>query len=131
MPVFRFLIMVVFPALLAACAASSGNERIADLTQANLSTDIVKGKTTQAQVRQLYGDPIKTSFTDSGNETWEYEFSRLEAKAINYVPYVNLIQSGADGDKKTIVFLFDKNKIVQNYTLSVSKVEVTRGLVTR
>jgi hypothetical protein len=117
--------------LLIACAATVGNESIAELTQASLSSNVVKGRTAQAQIRQLYGDPIKTSFTDSGNEIWEYEFSRLQAKPENYVPYVNLIQSGAEGDKKTLVFFFDRNKVVQNYTLSNSKVDINRGLVSR
>lgn len=128
MSFFRFCAVAVIPALLVACA-SAGNERIADLTQQNLTAAVVKGKTTQAQVRAFYGDPLTVGFTDSGNETWTYEFTRTQPKAINFVPYANLIQSGAEGDKKSLVFFFDKNKIVQNYTMSNSKVDVTRGLV--
>lgn len=115
---------------LAGCA-SVGNERIADATQDSVSTQLVKGKTTQADVRRFYGDPIKTAFTDSGNESWEYEFTRLEPKATNFIPYVNLIHSGAEGDKKSIVILFNKNKIVQQYTVSSSKIDVSQGLITR
>jgi len=130
MSLLRLLATIALQALLVACT-SAGNERIADLTQSNLSSDIVKGKTTQAQVRQLYGDPIKTSFTDSGNESWEYEFSRLQSKPTNFIPYVNLIQSGAEGDKKSIVFFFNRDKVVLNYTLSNSKVDISHGLITR
>ena len=67
-------------AFLAGCA-SSGNESIADASLQTVSEQLVKGKTTQAQVRQLYGDPMKSSFTDSGNESWEYEIlqNALEA----------------------------------------------------
>src|SRR5262245_66350985 len=83
--------------------SSSGNESIADASQQTVSGQLVKGRTTQAQVRQLYGDPIKTSFTDSGNESWEYEFSRLHSKPTNFIPYVNLIYSGSEGDKKSLV----------------------------
>ena len=111
--------------------ASVGNERIADATQESVSTQLVKGKTTQDDVRRLYGDPIKTSFTDSGNESWEYEFTRLESKPTNFIPYVNLIHSGAEGDKKSIVILFNKSKIVQQYTVSSSKIDVSQGLITR
>ncbi len=129
MSFFRFCAVAVVPALLAACA-SAGNDRIADVTQQKLSTDIVKGRTSQAQVRALYGDPMTVGFTDSGNETWTYEFSHMEPKAINFVPYANLIQSGAEGDKKSLVFFFDKNKVVQSFTMSNSKVDVTKGLIT-
>ena len=115
---------------LAGCA-SSGNESIADASRETVSEQLVKGKTTQSQVRQLYGDPIKSSFTDSGNESWEYEFSRMRSKPINFVPYVNAIYSGAEGDKKSLVIFFDRSKVVQQYTISSSKVDISRGLITR
>lgn len=117
-------------ALLGGCA-SSGNESIADASAQSVSEQIVKGKTTQAQVRQIYGDPIKTSFTDSGNESWEYEFSRLHSKPTNFIPYVNWIHSGAEGDKKSLVIFFNKSKVVQQYTVSTSKVDISQGLITR
>jgi outer membrane protein assembly factor BamE (lipoprotein component of BamABCDE complex) len=111
--------------------ASVGNESIADASVETVSHQLTKGKTTQEQVRQLYGDPMKSSFTDSGNETWEYEFSRLRSKPTNFVPYVNIIYSGAEGDKKSLVIFFDKRKIVQQYTVSTSQVDISRGLFTR
>ena len=117
-------------AFLGGCA-SVGNERIADASLQTVSEQLVKGKTTQEHVRQLYGDPMKTSFTDSGNETWEYEFSRLHSKPTNFIPYVNLIYSGAEGDKKSLVIFFNKSKVVQQYTISSSKVDLSQGLVTR
>jgi hypothetical protein len=92
---------------------------------------LTKGKTTQTQVRQFYGDPIKSSFTDSGNEIWEYEFSRLHAKPTSFIPYVNLVYSGAEGDKKSLVIFFDKRKIVQQYTINNSKVDVSQGIIPR
>ncbi|WP_024517446.1 hypothetical protein [Bradyrhizobium sp. Tv2a-2] len=117
-------------ALLSGCA-SVGNESIADATPESVSAQLIKGKTTQQNVRGLYGDPAKTSFTDSGNETWEYDFSRMHSKPTNFIPYVNLIHSGAEGDKKSLVIFFDRSKVVQQYTVSSSKVDVSQGLITR
>jgi outer membrane lipoprotein-sorting protein len=111
--------------------ASVGNESIADASQQSVAEQLTKGKTSQARVRQAYGDPMKTSFTDSGNEIWEYEFSRLQSKPVNFIPYVNVLYSGAEGDKKSLVIFFDKHKIVQQYTISSSKVDVSRGLIPR
>jgi hypothetical protein len=111
--------------------ASVGNESIADTTPESVSTQLVKGKTTQENVRGLYGDPVKTSFTDSGNETWEYDFSRMHSKPTNFIPYVNLIHSGAEGDKKSLVIFFDRSKVVRQYTISSSKVDVSQSLITR
>jgi hypothetical protein len=117
-------------AFLSGCA-SLGNERIADASPETVSGQLIKGRTTQAHVGQLYGDPIKSSFTDSGNEIWEYEFSRLHSKPTNFIPYVNLVYSGAEGDKKSLVIFFDRNKIVQQYTINSSKVDVSQGLIPR
>ena len=116
--------------LLCGCA-SVGNESIADATYETVSGQLIKGKTRQQQVRELYGDPVKTSFTDSGNEIWEYEFARMHSKPTNFIPYVSLIHSGAEGDKKSLVIFFDKSKVVQQYTISSSKVDVSQGLIAR
>jgi hypothetical protein len=117
-------------ALLSGCA-SVGNERIANATHESVSAQLIKGKSTQEHVRGLYGDPAKTSFTDSGNEIWEYDFARMHSKPTNFVPYVNLIYSGAEGDKKSLVVFFDRSKVVRQYTISSSKVDVSQGLITR
>jgi hypothetical protein len=116
--------------LLGGCA-SVGNESIADATSESVSAQLVKGRTTQENVRGLYGDPAKTTFTDTGNEIWEYDFSRMHSKPTNFIPYVNLIHSGAEGDKKSLVIFFDKSKVVRQYTISSSKVDVSQGLITR
>jgi outer membrane protein assembly factor BamE (lipoprotein component of BamABCDE complex) len=117
-------------ALLTGCA-SVGNERIADATPQTVSTQLFKGKTTQEQVRELYGDPVKISFTDSANEIWEYDFSRMHSKPTNFIPYVSLIHSGAEGDKKSLVIFFDKSRLVRQYTISTSKIDISQGLITR
>jgi len=124
------LVGVLLSTCLAGCA-SVGNQSIADASAESVSHQIFKGKTSQAQVRQLFGDPMKTSFTDSGNETWEYEFSRLHSKPTNFIPYVNAVYSGAEGDKKSLVIFFDRNKIVQQFTVSTSQVDISQGLFTR
>ena len=117
-------------ALLGGCA-SSGNQSIADATHESVSAQLIKGKTTQENVRAIFGDPATTSFTDSGNEIWQYDFSRMHSKPTNFIPYVNLIHSGAEGDKKSLVVFFDKSKVVRQYTISSSKVDISRGLITR
>ena len=120
----------LFAASLGGCA-SVGNESIADASPQSVSAQLIKGRTRQQHVREIYGDPAKISFTDSGNEIWEYDFSRMMSKPTNFIPYVSLIHSGAEGDKKSLVIFFNKSKVVQQYTLSTSKVDVSSGLITR
>jgi hypothetical protein len=125
----------VLVSLLSACVVagciSSGNESIADATGATVAGQLVKGRTTQADVRKLYGDPLKTSFSANGFESWEYEFTRLQSKPTNFIPYINLVHSGAEGDKKTLVVFFDKQKVVQDFTMSTSRINTSQGLITR
>ena len=121
---------IILCCALGACM-SSGNESIADATNATVSTQLVKGRTTQNDVRRIYGDPIKTSFSSNGFETWEYEFTRLQSKPTNFIPYVNIVHSGAEGDKKALVIFFDKQKVVQDYTMSTSRIDMSRGIITR
>jgi outer membrane protein assembly factor BamE (lipoprotein component of BamABCDE complex) len=123
-------ILLLLCSLLAACA-TAGNDSIADATGESVAASLHKGRTTQADVRKLYGDPMKTSFSSNGFETWEYEFTKMQSRPTNFIPYVNLVHSGADGEKKSLVIFFDKRKVVQDYTMSASKVEVSRGLITR
>lgn len=125
-----YLLAGVACMLLGGCA-SVGNESIADATPESVSGQLIKGRTTQQHVREVYGDPVKTSFTDSGNEIWEYDFSRMHAKPTNFIPYVSLIHSGAEGDKKSLVVFFDRAKVVQQYTISSSKVDISQGLIAR
>lgn len=128
--------IVSIPILVRPCPAGHGkwtdeNKSIADATGSSVGSEITKGKTTRAQVRQLYGDPIKTSFASNGNETWEYEFSRPQPRVTNFIPYVNLVHQRAEGDKKSLVIFFDKQKVVQDDTMSTSKIDISQGLITR
>jgi hypothetical protein len=42
---------------------------------------------------------MTTSFKSSGYESWEYEFTRMQPRPTNFIPYVNLAHSGADGEE--------------------------------
>ena len=77
--------------VLAGCM-SSGNEDIADATGATVAGQLIKGKTTQTDVRGLYGDAMKTSFSANGFETWEYQRHQTAVKADQFHP---LRQPGA------------------------------------
>src|SRR5262245_54819128 len=124
------LVSALMACALAACA-SSGNDSIAEATGESVARNLHKGRTTQSEVRKLYGDPMKTSFKSNGFESWEYEFTRMQSRPTNFIPYVNLVHSGADGEKKSLVIFFDRSKVVQDYTMSNSKVEVSHGLITK
>jgi hypothetical protein len=41
------------------------------------------------------------------------------------------VHSGAEGDKKALVIFFDKQKVLQDYTMSTSRIDMSRGIITR
>src|SRR5579862_1292931 len=100
-----YILMAVLVSL-AGCA-SSGNQVLKNETLDTVSQKIVKGVSTQKDVKAAFGDPNSTSFTDSGNELWNYVYAKATVKAVNFVPVVNLFAGGADVDKKTLVVFFD------------------------
>lgn len=122
------LALSVGVALLGGCA-SAGNKQIANLHASQVADKVVKGETTQAEVRQMFGDPMQVSFTDSGKEIWKYDFTKLHAKVQNFIPVVNWFTTGETGRKKTLVFFFNRKKIVENYSMSSSHVDTHAGIL--
>ncbi|GJH25795.1 outer membrane protein assembly factor BamE [Caballeronia novacaledonica] len=122
------LVSAFVVAALAGCA-SQGVQQLKEENANTVSSKIIKGKSTTGDVRQAFGDPTETSFTDNGNELWRYKYSHSTAKAQNFIPVVNLFASGADVDKKELVVFFDDKGIVKNYSMQSSKEEVKNGLL--
>jgi len=115
-------------AILAGCA-STGNETLRSETEASVQKKIVEGKTTKGDVKGMFGSPLKTSFTDAGQEIWTYEFSKVSDDAVSYIPIVNLFGASASGTKKELVVMFDKVGVVQRYAMSESAVKQKTGLL--
>lgn len=122
------LITAAALSLVMAGCASSGNKVLKEETSKSVAEKITKGKTTKAQVRELYGDPMETSFTDSGKEIWKYHFIKAHVKATNFIPVVSMFASGSEGDKKELVVLFNSKGVVDNFSMSSSKVETNTSL---
>ncbi|MDA8093398.1 MAG: outer membrane protein assembly factor BamE [Betaproteobacteria bacterium] len=118
----------ILAAAVAGCT-TVGNQQLAQATHASVAAQIVRGKTTMGQVRQMFGDPLTTSFTDSGKAIWKYNLTSAHATAADFIPFVNAFKSEVKGKEKTLVVLFDKNNVVQNYTFSNSNFDQKTGLI--
>jgi outer membrane protein assembly factor BamE (lipoprotein component of BamABCDE complex) len=108
--------------------ASVGNETLRAESEQSVQKKIVEGRTTKSEVRAMFGSPIKTSFTDGGLEVWTYEFSKVSADAVSYIPIVNLFGATASGTKKELVVLLDKSGVVQRFSMSESEVKQKTGV---
>ena len=122
----KVLVSLAMVMLISGCA-SSGNEKVRTETMDSVASKVTKGTTTKNQVREFYGEPSEVSLTDAGGEVWKYSYAHATVKAVNFVPIVNLFSGGADVNKNEVVFIFDKNDIMQNYTVHASQSETHRG----
>lgn len=118
----------LFLSLFLTACASTGNVAIKNETEQSVQTKLVEGKTTKAEVRQMFGAPLNTTFTDGGNEIYKYSFSKTQAKASNFIPFVGIFASGATGTEKNLTIMFDGKGIVKRYSLDESAVDTNTGL---
>lgn len=96
------IILDIITLLFIAGCASSGNPQLTDLTSATVAAHIIRGQTTMAQVRSLYGDPLSRSFTSGGQRVWTCEFRKMHAAEQNFIPTCIDFEQNAVG-RKTIV----------------------------
>jgi outer membrane protein assembly factor BamE (lipoprotein component of BamABCDE complex) len=113
--------------VLAGCA-STGNQSLQHISEQSVQVKMTEGVTTKRDVRNLFGSPLKTSFTDGGLEIWTYEFSNVSLDAVSYIPIVNWFGASASGTKKELVVLFDRAGVVQRYSMSESDVRQRTGI---
>jgi outer membrane protein assembly factor BamE (lipoprotein component of BamABCDE complex) len=110
---FRIFLVALLAGCLTACVVM-GDERVSKSTPESLQQQIIRGKTTKSEVRNILGSPGSVSFTDSGNEQWNYEYL-----STNTFKLWGAMLSGKDplsGSGKSISVFFDKNGTVLNYT---------------
>ena len=112
----RRLLVIVALALCAAGCSTVGNGRLVQLDAAQAQTLLVPGKTTQADVRQAFGDGAVIHF-ESGLETWHYAYREGIAKGWDDVPYINLIVARLDRPTKELVILFDPAGVLKRWSL--------------
>lgn len=122
-----FAIGIVIAMLTSGCA-STGNETLRAESEGSVSQKIVEGKTSKAEVRKMFGSPMKTSFTDGGLEIWTYEFTKISADAVSYIPIVSMFGGSSSGTKKELVVMFDDKGLIKRYAMSESDVKTKTGM---
>jgi hypothetical protein len=108
----RCIAASVLATTFAGCAAT-GNGAVTTLTQQGAARTIVVGKSTRADIEAAFGRANVTRFVN-GYELWLYQVGY--SKAVDSMPYVNLVVSSAD-NKRELSILFDKGGVVKKYLL--------------
>jgi len=120
-------IVVAGLVLLAGCA-SSGNESLRHESSQTISQKVVEGKTTASEVKGMFGEPTSTTFTGNGLEIWKYDFEKVSADAISYIPIVSSFGGTASGTKKELTILFNDHMVVKKVKMSEAAVKHKTGL---
>lgn len=113
--------------VLSGCASTSGNQSINNETQQSIASKIVKGRTTEAEVLSLYGEPTGKNFVDSNKERWLYSLVKSKMTAATYIPIIGLFSNGTEMKAKSLSILFEKGKVA-TWSLSEGNNSVHNGI---
>ena len=91
--------VAVVAVCLSGCFGYKAGNKFDDSFVKNIRT----GKSTRADVVQMFGQPPTRNSTGGGNETWTYSYSEMKshATAATYIPIVNIFAGGAKSTTNT------------------------------
>ena len=107
--------------------ADTGNKSIKDVSTSQVKAVITIGETTKEEVNQLFGGPFETTFTDSGETVYRYQYDDTSFFTPETVGSVILTLGLAGvkskGKRNELTILFDENDIVKKFNMSNSDIE--------
>ena len=106
-------IAILSALVLAACSAVPENLPQRE-TQESINQKITKGKTTKAEVKSMFGQPLSTTSKERGAEEWRYNMAG-SSSAVKIPGFERFFGSG-DKDR-TLLVDFDRRGIVTSYSL--------------
>ncbi|MGI8464460.1 hypothetical protein [Pectobacterium punjabense] len=122
----KLLIAAIMILPLSACT-TYGNKPLKDESQQTVKTKIIKGKTTQQDVINAFGEP-QTRATNDGQEMWSYSSMSGETQISNYIPGLALLKNSSTAHMNSLDIWF-KGNVVDRYNFSQTASKVSRGLL--
>jgi outer membrane protein assembly factor BamE (lipoprotein component of BamABCDE complex) len=108
-------IAILSALVLAACSAVPENSPQPE-TQESINQKITKGKTTKADVKSMFGEPVSTTSKERGAEEWRYKMAN-SSSTVKIPGFEKFFGSSTDKDKMLLVD-FDRRGIVSSYSLN-------------
>lgn len=123
------LLMAGLAVLMAGCASSYGTKqgeaKESALTPGMTKKFIYTGKTTQTEVLEIFGPPDLVT-RKSGLEVWTYD--KISQDVSSSGGFITILIAGyskqsahSRNTSTMLIIYFDKNEVVEDYKLSVSK----------
>lgn len=95
--------LAAFVVVFSGCASTSQGRKFDD----SYVSQIKKGVTTKAQIRQHFGEPVSVT-TSSENEAWTYSYSDAYGRAYIQAATYGLVREKSDDQMLIVVFSGDK-----------------------
>jgi len=125
---FNLIMILGVSFFLTGCAVNSGNTKLAKTNNEQINSIFVKGKTTQAEVKEAFGEPSDTDIMSDGKVKWIYKHIKSSDMMRNYIPVVNWFSVGTNDTTKKLVLIF-KDEILVDFSSSSAKGETKAGLL--
>lgn len=120
----RFLIFVTVFFLFSCTSPQPVENTNNTLTHGNVQMNLVVGKTTQADVLEVFGAPNITTIDGTGREVWTYQRHATVSQSSKNSSYFNILlvgqratSSGFEQSSRTMTLIikFNKHKIVDDF----------------
>ena len=119
--IVRFVILVVISSVVSGCAPMPNIEptQKSNLTVGYVKTQVIKGKTDQAQVMEFFGAPNIITKNKNNNEVWNYNkmsFQRGSGEASD-VWFGSRAISSTTTSSFDLIIIFDNKDVVKDYSI--------------
>lgn len=117
----RYLLLITGAFFLLSGCASVQPVQKSNLTPGMVKTKIIKGRTTQNEILQVFGSPNIITKNKSGDEVWTYDKVSVEAGGSE--AYGTIVVAGVAGGSSstssrtfTLMIEFDEKDVVKDYS---------------
>ena len=107
----RVLFAMAIAVLLSACGVDQGQK-----IDTNQVAKFQTGKTTYDQVIAAMGTPASIQTRSDGTKILVYVYTQAAPRPATFVPVVGLFAGGADVKQQSVLFTFDHDGILKDYT---------------
>ncbi len=107
----------------AGCASTTGNPNLLHVTSSDLSSHLLRGRSTEADVINYLGEPMSKQVNEDG-EYWSYAYTKAAVNGLAFVPFVGQFLKDESVSSKSVQVLFGKNGILKSYTTGQTAMDV-------